>query len=1466
MGDTYMKTLKTLLALFLSSTLTLQSVQASPAGTASPFKLTLPSSLGYISETYRPASAEASAGKPDFILIQDLHVNRSVQFAISGILKRLKLQGFMPDRIAVEGDTGPVDLGEMQQYPDANIRQKTADYLVQQGEMPGAMHFVVSEGQGGLFGIENDSYYQANLEMFRRSYTGRQELRQEIEKLEAVLPKLKKDKQVGVNAAILEKDVAAIRQLINNEIVPEELPDVLARASTAAEHLKQILHQENPTPNSLVESLSASINFYALALMRDEELFKNALAVRQLGRQNTTIMVTGGFHTEAIAKHLKAQGFSYAVITPNVKHHDKTDEKLYVARLLDQHLNHEQTATGADWAAQLVQPMFRSVSNLFISTALYFSTLKKRSWGDQLLHLGKGATATALIGLSAVHPFVPLQAQATAPSQSPALIPLPTLAFPVRHYTRAGTPLSITLGAKAGSSIHFNEMDFAALKEILDAVPEPHLTPFKQIRLAHYPEDAPAPNSRADFRRFEWDGNGDLVVYVSDDRQRTNPESFYLRSEIGRIVFNAALSDIERQAWASIGGNFAEAYGEWVYLKENELISSALYVAALQDRSRNTENTRALRQTLYMLGLFLNPTTHRLGLRNGETTEVTLTPKALILQSGLSFELDAQGRIISARLSPEAQQKLDPSSQFNELLFDPPIPLPDNLVTKLNTSQPLAQNLSHSDPSKTGRPRKDLSELSGPPRNLPFLLRASAQTSYGQARLSSSDALEQSRRMAVNFSEPVPGGEGLSSVVITPVEGPSMRLEGAIAIRVLLPHQLAGFAAFARMVLPEAKSNRVMASIDSRGQAVFPLSAFMDGDALRRVPNLPHAWTPSSHLTGSEVLSAPKIILELPESNTLQKPFGMEAIYPASPLLPHEPKRINRVQPQQLSGVARLIKLFNPFTEVSGQELPAEPQQVVPEVLPQRIPLDPTKEPAQKSATFSGPFKILTLVLDLKDVARPMTVTISDGSAQTFLRLTASGGELGRTFEGPLLNSLPRIQREGGKISLSFTRLTGLNTQGALTVQVKGGLRTLKKNGKSIRVSIPYDAELVIQPPAPNGDLPADETVSEPTSRPGFLDQQGSIVFNATNVLAGLSLGAIFIPTLGPLWTGTLALAVAALLAVYLGTLFGLTWGYRVWSNRIKHMPQQRLFAALTALLVGALAIAGWVGYKDLSSLANPAPIYNVPRTVATSLSYQIRPIAQQGAPFLPSHINTLSGETGVRRSELISSTILDREFFATGLPTHVTTVIQPEKSSEFDHFWIRLTRLNGSHMLMVYYTRDDKGIWSDQLFLDERRNAIRDKLLLGVRDGNIYISLDTSTLDRNGVKQEIISGVSTPFKTTTVSENRNNSRGASLANEPRVLRAGLVPFSDSAHSFTLFLMAAILGFFTRKKQQNAIYIKLRSQLARMDLRQSNHAVASLFTTPYQIISDRLTQQALQDRLRKMREAAARARQLAVAA
>jgi hypothetical protein len=237
---------RTTLAIFLSIVLAAETVPAEllPLQASNPFSITIPAKLGYITYYYSVKSSQSGnrgpiysnfRDKPDIILIQNLHVNRSVQFAISGILKRLGRQGLLPRQIAVEGAAGPMDIASMQAYPDAKTRRLAADYLVRQGEMPGPMHFAVTEGKIQLYGVETDEVYRANLQVFRRSYYQRRQLMAELMKLEDWLPTLKKDPQLKEKAELLQRDVDAVSQLVHLQVIPDQLPQTLHQTAESIE-------------------------------------------------------------------------------------------------------------------------------------------------------------------------------------------------------------------------------------------------------------------------------------------------------------------------------------------------------------------------------------------------------------------------------------------------------------------------------------------------------------------------------------------------------------------------------------------------------------------------------------------------------------------------------------------------------------------------------------------------------------------------------------------------------------------------------------------------------------------------------------------------------------------------------------------------------------------------------------------------------------------------------------------------------------------------------------------------------------------------------------------------------------------------------------------------------------------------------------------------------------------------------
>src|SRR3990167_3573650 len=60
----------------------------------------------------------------------------------------------------------------------------------------------------------------------------------------------------------------------------------------------------------------------------------NALKVIQHFKQDSAILVTGGVHSEGMKEYFKSKGFSYYLITPNIK--EIGDNKAYLAAMLEE--------------------------------------------------------------------------------------------------------------------------------------------------------------------------------------------------------------------------------------------------------------------------------------------------------------------------------------------------------------------------------------------------------------------------------------------------------------------------------------------------------------------------------------------------------------------------------------------------------------------------------------------------------------------------------------------------------------------------------------------------------------------------------------------------------------------------------------------------------------------------------------------------------------------------------------------------------------------------------------------------------------------------------------------------------------------------------------------------------------------------------------------------------------------------
>src|SRR5258708_6982840 len=124
-------------------------------------ELAPPAALGAVVDYFNSTAKDSKR----VILIQDLHAHYGVQKNIAGILdfltaklsksrSRLQAAGSrentaapsrtwslepgappLPFLLAVEGAAGPIDSSAMSLFPDAKIKEATADYLMREGEL-----------------------------------------------------------------------------------------------------------------------------------------------------------------------------------------------------------------------------------------------------------------------------------------------------------------------------------------------------------------------------------------------------------------------------------------------------------------------------------------------------------------------------------------------------------------------------------------------------------------------------------------------------------------------------------------------------------------------------------------------------------------------------------------------------------------------------------------------------------------------------------------------------------------------------------------------------------------------------------------------------------------------------------------------------------------------------------------------------------------------------------------------------------------------------------------------------------------------------------------------------------------------------------------------------------------------------------------------------------------------------------
>lgn len=73
-----------------------------------------------------------------------------------------------------------------------------------------------------------------------------------------------------------------------------------------------------PPTEAVAKSIPKLEDFYSIAIKRDKALVDNTLGAMKKEKQKVSVLITGGFHSEGIAKLLEKQGVSYLVVCPSI--------------------------------------------------------------------------------------------------------------------------------------------------------------------------------------------------------------------------------------------------------------------------------------------------------------------------------------------------------------------------------------------------------------------------------------------------------------------------------------------------------------------------------------------------------------------------------------------------------------------------------------------------------------------------------------------------------------------------------------------------------------------------------------------------------------------------------------------------------------------------------------------------------------------------------------------------------------------------------------------------------------------------------------------------------------------------------------------------------------------------------------------------------------------------------------------
>ncbi len=150
-------------------------------------KIEIPAYLGYVRDSYEASRSNS----PIIIHIQDAHCNYKAQNTIYSILDYINKR-FGTRQINLEGGRGDYDFSAFYGIDDQELREKTSDYFLKEGEISGAEFYAINNpDKARLWGVEDTGLYMDNLNVYRDSLKHKDDINGYIRQLQDSLAALK---------------------------------------------------------------------------------------------------------------------------------------------------------------------------------------------------------------------------------------------------------------------------------------------------------------------------------------------------------------------------------------------------------------------------------------------------------------------------------------------------------------------------------------------------------------------------------------------------------------------------------------------------------------------------------------------------------------------------------------------------------------------------------------------------------------------------------------------------------------------------------------------------------------------------------------------------------------------------------------------------------------------------------------------------------------------------------------------------------------------------------------------------------------------------------------------------------------------------------------------------------------------------------------------------------------------------